>query len=446
MLFDLIEERWPASHGRAHSYANGAIAAAPPSFFNLCLHTVIPPHVDLLLLEFGANTDAKTRTHLGGVEGVMRRALRWPGRPAVLLVDWTSHWGWPVENGRAVRITGPMPPRWALRPGLAGRPHHVSAALSDWDYFAISERHAIQRLSSYYQIPHVATHAALWHYDRANHSRFRHEHVAADWNPNALGHRIMAECAFHLLQLAERRLLLLRPQHAAADKEYREEEADDEKVAAVAVPPPTDASVSADMTDGYVCARGDALARMVVASTGFAHVQFDPDDPKRRIKPGLLSTRLGDTVQLEVGRVHTEVIVGHLVSFVDCMGWAKVTCVRGCACTQTVLDGHHRQGNSILTHAPISIDPPGSSHCTIELKHISNHSRRSSSSSSSTGTDDDATPSDNASKFKILSVMVAPLGHSMAAGLAFEEASETVLEQAEGVVVIGRVATGTARV
>lgn len=76
---------------------------------------------------------------------------------------------------------------------------------------------------------------------------------------------------------------------------------------------------------------------------------FIGTDPKKHIKPGLLSTSIDDAVKLSLGRVYGEVVVGYLVSYVEQMGWAEARCVMGCKCAKVVLEGRHWQRNSVLT-------------------------------------------------------------------------------------------------
>lgn len=195
VLFDALEQRWPARPGSQHTYANGAIPAVPPPYFLACLHDCIPAPVDMLLIELAANSDATRRNHIGAIEALIRRALTWPGAPLVLLIDWTDHWGWPISNGRYNRTAAAgsaagsdrhfsrasrqASSRAARGPFFAPKPH------SDWDYYAVSAPRINRHLSSYYRVPHLSTSAALWHHDRSDTIGLRHEEIAADWNhPN----------------------------------------------------------------------------------------------------------------------------------------------------------------------------------------------------------------------------------------------------------------------
>ena len=69
--------------------------------------------------------------------------------------------------------------------------HFARKPASGWDYYAASEGSLLDKLASYYRVPHVSSTPALWHADRAGMPGVRHEELAADWNhPSPKGHAV----------------------------------------------------------------------------------------------------------------------------------------------------------------------------------------------------------------------------------------------------------------
>ena len=112
MFFESMERHWPPSQGGAHVFANGAIPAVPPPYFLMCMHDCVPSRVDLLFVELAMNSDGRRRNHAGAVEQIVRRALRWPGRPVVILIDWIDRWHYPTIQGVASRQAVPNATFW----------------------------------------------------------------------------------------------------------------------------------------------------------------------------------------------------------------------------------------------------------------------------------------------------------------------------------------------
>ena len=155
-VFDWLSARWPAAHGE-HRYVNAAVAAVPPGYHVMCMQDRMPARVDLLLLELAANSDVSQTSSAGAMELLIRRALRWPGAPVVLLVDWLSIRPW----GRSAAMPPPPPPL-ASRAAAQAR----SVRRDEWEYYAQSARTVLRQMAAYYRLAHLSSAAALIHLDR----------------------------------------------------------------------------------------------------------------------------------------------------------------------------------------------------------------------------------------------------------------------------------------
>ena len=411
ILFDRLAARWPPTAGSAHRYANGAIGAVQPPYFAMCLHLCLPPSADVLLLEFSCNSGNSEARR--GMELLVRRALSWPGSPAVVLVSWSDGW---YGTQRAYNASG----RGTFQPTYN----------SDWNIGAgETARNYYQRLAEYYRLPHISARGALWRSDRDNTPGLRFEDFGADWNhPNAYGHTLLAEMVEHYLDVAQR----LREQPGGAaeagprgGRAAREVEATDEG----GLPVPIDARYAlVDPTTEHVClseASLEAAARPVppaggrshgaTARGGFQWVTHDPDDPQARRKPGYLSASPGDVLRLRLPRVYDVVFLGALVSYGEHMGYLRATCVGGgCACAPLLVHGRHRDRTSVVVNVPLPFTrSTAGAACTLQLEHVRAEGR----------------PPGAPSKVKLLSVVVAPPGGDVRSGFIWDETNNAELSK-----------------
>ena len=83
----------------------------------------------------------------------------------------------------------------------------------------------------------------------------------------------------------------------------------------------------------------------------------DPDDPAQRRKPGWLSARPGERLQVRLRRVDgaRALFLGVLVSYGDKMGRLRAACAGGCKCNQLLIDGRHRDQTSVVVNVPLSV-------------------------------------------------------------------------------------------
>lgn len=404
IVFDRLAARWPPMAG-LHRYANGAIGAVQPPYFAMCLHLCLPSSADIIMLEFSCNsgnTEARR-----GMELLVRRALAWPGSPAVVLVSWTDGW---YGQQRAANASG--------------RGSMQAAYNSDWHIGAgETARNYYQRLAEYYRLPHVSARGALWRSDRENTPGMRFEDFAADWNhPNAYGHTLIAEMVEHYFVVAQR----LRQPDAAAEAARRETSREMKTTEDVGLPVPIDPRYAAvDPSTEHVCLSEASLkaaaqpVRSHSARGGFTWVTHDPDDPEARRKPGYLSASPGDVLRLQLPRVYEVIFLGALVSYGEHMGFMRVTCVGGgCACAPLIVQGRHRDRTSVVVNVPLPLarSVAGES-CTLQLEHVRAEGR----------------PPSAPSKVKLLSVVVAPPGGNVRSGFIWDETNNA--ELSKGVVV-----------
>lgn len=178
-VFDALVAARPPGASIPLVYSNGAVPSTGPPFFASCLAYRCPPEASLVLLEFAVN-GVDSQASLAGAEGVVRQLLARKDPPALIFVDWFSHW---PGNVRA------QPP---------GQDDTNSWTKAGW--WQQTGGAVTGAVAEYYGIPRVSLRAALLADDFAATPALRHEDFGGDWShPNGRGHAYIAQAVVALL-------------------------------------------------------------------------------------------------------------------------------------------------------------------------------------------------------------------------------------------------------
>ena len=131
-------------------------------------------------------------------------------------------------------------------------------------------------------------------------------------------------------------------------------------------------SMNSSASPPFRCTRGDALRglspRVVRGQWNF--VRRDPRQPPGANKPGYLSLSAPSDMEIDVGAAPAGVVaLGYLRSYDERMGEIHVSCLRGCACNATVLNGHQTRKSSVLAFGMVSTTKTSEA-CTLKLTHL----------------------------------------------------------------------------
>lgn len=337
LFFAFLNASFP---NREHVLLNRGLPGATSQVTAPCVHSMVPPTADLVIVEFSTNDSPSgwTTRGKGSYEGLLRSLLALPSGPAVVLLH---HFPWfkAAGDGRSA--------------GLFYREPEGQLTL----------------LSHYYDVPSLSLRGAAWRLMQAGIKGFKVDRTILEGNrdattgepipaaepgrsgdylyldiihPGPNGHRILAELLTGLLA------------HALAEAEARPALASRQHPRLQALPPPMIPSFQESVPS--FCAQLADFRSMVVAQRGFI---YRPERPQlarfEEQKWGWASEQPGSWVEIEVdtrprpaqsasGSNHSlagaqaVVLVGHLRSYVG-MGAAAVDCRSGCTCRPSTLDG-----------------------------------------------------------------------------------------------------------
>ncbi|PRW45267.1 hypothetical protein C2E21_6426 [Chlorella sorokiniana] len=347
-FFEFLQHNFPH---KEHVLENKAIAASTAFMYAACLQHHVPEDADLVTLEFSVNEkpDAPYPSpERRAFEQLLRRLLRLPGRPAVLVLH---HWGW-----------------WnALGDGI------------DRGLFYSQPEGQLTAFSNYYDLPTLSLRSAAYHLMDAGLPKFqigrvglpqqhlffekgkvrvgpiplatpetKNEYFYADaTHPGNSGHQVLAELMAGALMRA---VWEVQVEGGAVSDADRRQPPVSQDLPRPMVP------FSRDELPG-VCAMQEEFKPIVKKAKGFEYLPERPDaDGFMRQKWGWRGTKPGDWAELEVDTrasdgsppANTYIWLSHLASYQG-MGTALVECVSGCKCERSILDGTWGREASLFT-------------------------------------------------------------------------------------------------
>ncbi|KAL4442767.1 hypothetical protein ABPG77_006761 [Micractinium sp. CCAP 211/92] len=322
------------SPGAAHVVKNSALSGVTSGVYSVCANDMVQQDVDLVVLEFGMNdpTDlAGFRRHERlGFERLVRKALDFPNRPAVVILN---HYAYIIAGGS-----------------------HKTAG----DYLVTAENE-LDVIGQYYGLPMLSIRAAAYHLMRANATGYKiHAPYEGDGTKEVLepgddffyydtihpygktGHRALADLLVALVQ--ESALSLARSPLGEADEAAAQEP----------VPEPLVAGNYHRPTSTCLLLRD--FQPVVSEQQGFEWRNERPDAQMAAEKWGWIADAPGawallqfDTTTNLRGELQSEmneVVLTHLKSY-EKMGKARVACESGCTCEESVLDGYWERDASL---------------------------------------------------------------------------------------------------
>ncbi|KAL4419481.1 hypothetical protein ABPG77_008283 [Micractinium sp. CCAP 211/92] len=351
-FFQFIRHNFP---NRGHVLENKGIAASTAFIYAACLNHHVPLDADLVTLEFTVNEqwDAKyNSTERRSFEQLLRRLLARKRPPAVVILH---HYAWWYSPGDGV----------------------------DRGLFYREPESALSVFSNYYDIVTLSLRSAAYHLLRAGVDKFKVHRVAlgdalhyfltgpGNWtlgkipqagpaqrksffyvdstHPADPGHQVLAEL---LAGPLSRAVWEATTGGALTEEERRHDPA------VPALPPPM-IPHSSDEVPG-MCAMLEEFKPVVKRQSGFKYMPERPGaDSFVKQKWGWRATEPGSWAELEVdsrpgsGAIganasNAVVWLSYLRSY-EGMGTANVTCVSGCACNSTLLDGTWERRASLFT-------------------------------------------------------------------------------------------------
>ncbi|MEW5309675.1 MAG: hypothetical protein WDW38_001544 [Sanguina aurantia] len=294
---------------------NSAVGSSSPPFCTLCLEALMPPdeEVDLVLVDFSPNLEADAQLLQATpvymmYERLIRRLLTWKGAPAVVLVQML----WPRNV------------------------HWMGNRTID---FVQTTEDAVGVLAQYYGIPTVSMRNALWLKQRNAEPGFGQEMrmVSAELN----SHQELCDDYFDFPTAPLRPSLLEPDNHeimSLKDGKYK------------------------------LCAIGPGLMPFVALQD--QAWEYNSDDRHNR-KFGYIGRTNGSKLHLVIphpatGTAPLVAFISYLKSY-DNMGEAHITCILGCSCKYTKLQGSWSTQASVSHLKPVELSnfEVGSS-CTMQ--------------------------------------------------------------------------------
>ena len=390
LFFDWLNSTFPNG---AHVHFNGALPASTPGYVESCVTLHVPVAADIVFVEYAANFD-NPRAY----ERLVRRLIRYPHRPAIVLLNMPWFWG----EGLARNIRADTP----VSVGDLNFTFHESH----------SAENSITLLAQYYGVASLSMRNALFHETQGNATdRQRLKDVMLDRvHPSVIGHQYAAAIAVSFL----RRQILLMAARTAAGGATLPSARRPESALRRERPPPMYAGN--DDADSYVCVRGKELLPLVHSYGGWEYrVEGDRfSNPK----PGLVATKPGERLELcwqpPKRWRKASIKLGYLTSY-EQMGRARYSCSGACSCHGGVIDAFTPLRRSV--HWVTTIVVLGPDGQRQGLRRGSSHStgRQMADATGccmlaiSTVADPDAARN----KFKVLSFYVASRLHSATAWL-----------------------------
>lgn len=323
-----------------HRFHNGALGGVMSTYMNSCLKWHVPTDIDLVVVEFNCNDGFETEycselpctIKYGGLntmlrrgyERLLRKLLMLPRRPAVIMLQ--------------------------------------TFDFSD-RLFMNSGEDQLGVFAQLYSIPWLSFRGVVWKRQQRSAPGYSISELmlpgGGDKHPNPYGHQMLADLVAGLLQRAGEGLLT-RP-FTPADQAIVDEDLLD---------PVLPGNIAWD--DEY-CFIDDKFREKVTESPGFKWIdEAQPHHLTKKegfvaTKPGahlLLTINTAETTKTDVQDPHTVVTINHLRSY-EHMGQAEVTCVSGCKCNSTIIDGHWAQKNSQLSMHRFSVSQ--AKECTLKI-------------------------------------------------------------------------------
>uniref|UniRef100_A0A7S0S1A6 SGNH hydrolase-type esterase domain-containing protein n=1 Tax=Chlamydomonas leiostraca TaxID=1034604 RepID=A0A7S0S1A6_9CHLO len=327
------------------SLANGAVGGTLSAYMSVCHNMHIPKDSDIIFVEYSVNdwhnpTPAFQNNVRRPFERLLRKLLNYPKRPAVVMMhQYIWYQAYPFEG-------------------------------SFWN----NAEREFQEFAMYYQIPTVSIKACCYHllanntvgfdtrkqrYRKANDLKEIAYYYDAVHPDGRTGARVSAELVMHLMQ------------RTMDDLTANKLSPEDGEVVAAPIPPPMIPNNRESVSDK--CFIGNIFVGVVTNKDGFEWVN---ESKSMRPKFGFVATKPGSVLDMMVDTRATAastaanqkdvlVEVAYLRSY-EHMGQASITCVSGCKCQESTLEGHHEEQNSQLHLHHFYASQH--SNCTIQVK------------------------------------------------------------------------------
>ncbi|KAG2485763.1 hypothetical protein HYH03_015477 [Edaphochlamys debaryana] len=310
---------------------NGAVPATPSAFMVMCLEHSVDPDVDLVFVEYLINDGLDERLFdspvVRSMERLIRRLLRLPGRPAVVLMQT------PFRH-----MTVETPDR---------RPFHETM------------EEAEGALALYYDVQTLSLRAALWRLAVTQaREGFRWRQLFVDHHPGDAGNHVMADLAMFLLQ--ETALDLVLNPWGPEDEERLTE--------SLPAPMYRDNEAPSSVT----CAKDELFRRLVTSANGFEYVNDSPNPAKPKwgfaanVTGSTLTFRLDSRRAAGAPGSHVSLFVHHLRSY-EGMGWARFSCASGCVCGAVEVDAHITERVSQTYQLRLDVTPAEACEVRVEV-------------------------------------------------------------------------------
>ncbi|KAK3250539.1 hypothetical protein CYMTET_40084 [Cymbomonas tetramitiformis] len=155
LVFDHIRKSFPVQGKGAHEFVNAAVPATGPSYGYACMESWLPPDVDLIFIEYANNVgphrvqNPAQDQELAAAERLIRKLLRLPRQPAVLMMTFTKQLG----------------------NSMAQKPLSSGETLNLYEPYYSSGADFLERLGTYYDLPVISVRDALWAVARRSYFR-----------------------------------------------------------------------------------------------------------------------------------------------------------------------------------------------------------------------------------------------------------------------------------
>ncbi|PSC68096.1 hypothetical protein C2E20_8274 [Micractinium conductrix] len=418
MFFQFLNFSFPH---RDHQFLNKGIGATTSGIFAVCADKMLPPDSDLVVVELTYNEPADvpfTYPHRRGFEKMLRKLARLPRSPAVIVLH---HYAWYHSHGD-------------------GKPAGL---------FYRAAEPQLSTLAQYYDMPSPSLRNALYPLMQADVPPYRvgrvHKRGEASLSgarlkvagpriskgyvyydaihPSDVGHQALAELLAGVVQTAVQNVL--------AEGKLTEGGEAAPSLKPVKLPPPMIPG-TADVPTS-LCAMQEDFKPLARAMRGFQYRAERPEKPTfveqkwgyRGDAPGAWLELAFSTEEAPGRRGQATVFLGHLRSYRG-MGKARVTCQSGCTCAPTVVNGLWKERVSLMQMLEVTVSQHPK--CVLRITILDQSSSSSggdsssrrrgggeheddvSSSSGSSGSDgsgSSASSGEGASKFQVVSLMVA---------------------------------------
>lgn len=327
---------WLLQENPQMQISNSAIGGITSSTASQCFDAMVNPTSDLVLIEFSLNDRFIPPEHqIKGYEQLLRRLLRLPHQPAVVIVHWWS----PVHDcSESQQIsTSATLPRGT-----------IPCIQKLWN---TTEDH-IQRLVKHYNVHSVSFRNNFWSEIDAEAEGFTPDQLFMrdEIHPSGRGVGLLGGLVIEALQGALKKALTQGFQELPKEN--------------TPVPAPLYVSASDDAKVSQ-CNRGGALQDMVLYNYGWRWLEGK--------KPGFQTDDILTSLFLSVPMESTssdQLSVGYLSSYEN-MGIARVTCLGACQCDEFDIDASSKAHASQEHHALIPFQHSGDSKgCILKFDNM----------------------------------------------------------------------------